>query len=125
MVQTATTIRHLRMHELSIAEDMLTMIQQRAESEHFRTVSKVWLEIGSLSHVEADAMIFCFDAVMAGTLAENAQLEIIHTQAQGKCRQCQHISEVEHLYDPCPACGEFGVDIVKGDHVRIKSLAVY
>lgn len=113
------------MHELSLAEDMLTMIQQRAETQQFKTVSKVWLEIGSLSHVEAEAMIFCFDAVMAGTLAEGAQLEIIQTQAQGKCRQCQHTSAVEHLYDPCPECGEFGVDIVKGDQVRIKSLAVH
>ena len=113
------------MHELSLAEDMLTMIQQRAETQQFKTVSKVCLEIGSLSHVEADDMIFCFDAVMAGTLVEGAQLEIIHTQAQGQCRQCRHISEVEHLYDPCPKCGEFGVDIVTGDHVRIKSLAVH
>lgn len=113
------------MHELSLAEDMLTMIQQRAETEQFQTVTKVWLEIGSLSHVEPDAMVFCFDAVMAGTLVEGAQLEIIHTQAQGQCRQCQQTSVVEHLYDPCPQCGEFGVDIVQGDQVRIKSLAVH
>lgn len=113
------------MHELSLAEDMLTMIQKRAETEQFERVSKVWLEIGSLSHVEADAMIFCFDAVMAGTLAEGAELAIVHTQAQGKCRQCQIIAKIEHLYDPCPYCGEFGVNIVEGDQVRIKSLAVH
>jgi hydrogenase nickel incorporation protein HypA/HybF len=113
------------MHELSLAEDMLTMIQQRAKTEQFKTVSKVWLEIGSLSHVEVEAMIFCFDAVMAGTIVEGAQLEIIHTQAQGQCRQCQHTSSVEHLYDPCPLCGEFGINILQGDQVRIKSLAVH
>lgn len=113
------------MHELSLAEDMLTMIQQRAETQQFKTVSKVWLEVGSLSHVEADAMSFCFDAVMAGTLAAGAQLEIIHIQAKGQCRQCLYTSVVEHLYDPCPQCGEFGVDIVQGDQVRIKSLAVH
>jgi hydrogenase nickel incorporation protein HypA/HybF len=112
------------MHELSLAENMLDMIQQRAETEQFKQVDKVWLEIGSLSHVEADAMAFCFDAVMAGTLAEGAKLEIIHTQAQGKCRQCQQTNTVEHLYDPCPQCGQFGVDILQGDQVRIKSLSV-
>ena len=112
------------MHELSLAQDMLYIIQQRATTQQFKTVSRVCLEIGSLSHVAADAMIFCFDAVMAGTLVEGAQLEIIHTQAQGQCRQCQQTCEVKHLYDPCPYCDEFAVEIIKGDQVSIKSLAV-
>jgi hydrogenase nickel incorporation protein HypA/HybF len=112
------------MHELSLAENMLEIIQDRAKSEHFENVTKVTLEIGKLSHVEADAMAFCFDAVMAGTIAGKAKLEIIQTEGMGKCRQCEHTNLIAHFYDPCANCGEFGLKIVQGDQIRIKYLEV-
>ena len=112
------------MHELSLAEDMLEMIVQRSQDDGFERVTKVWLEVGMLSHVEADAMVFCFDAVMSGTLVEGATLEILPTQGIGECQQCQQTTHIEHLYDPCESCGAFGLKIVQGDQVNIKSLAV-
>jgi len=112
------------MHELSLAEDMLDMIIQRSKDDDFERVTKVWLEIGKLSHVEAEAMEFCFDAVVAGSLVEGAVLEIITSEGMGKCLHCQEINCIEHLYDPCSHCGKFGLDIIQGDQVRIKSLEV-
>jgi len=112
------------MHELSLAEDMLDLIQTRAKSDNFERVLKVTLEIGRLSHVEADAMAFCFDAVVKSTIAEGAELQIVTTEGIGKCRQCQQQTPLEQLYDPCLHCGAFGVDLVQGDGVNIKSLKV-
>ncbi len=112
------------MHELSLAEGMRDLIIERADAEGFRMVEKVWLEIGELSCVEADAMVFCFDAVMAGTPAEGAQLEIISVPAAGTCSRCGHCCRVQALYDACPECGSFGLDIQQGRDVRVKSLSV-
>jgi len=113
------------MHELSLAEDMLDMIIQRSKEDGFERVSKVWLEVGKLSHVEAEAMEFCFDAVMAGSLVEGAVLEIIASEGMGQCLHCKTTSRIEYLYDPCTYCGKFGLDITQGDQVRIKSLEVH
>jgi len=112
------------MHELSLAEDMRDLILERASQERFGAVEKVWLEIGELSCVEADAMAFCFDSVMAGTLVEGAQLEIISVPGEGECPRCGHRCQVQALYDACPECGSFGLGIVQGRDVRVKSLSV-
>ena len=64
------------MHELSLAEGVLDLIEETARREGFSRVHGVWLEIGRQSAVEPEAMRFCFDAVVRGTLAEGARLEI-------------------------------------------------
>jgi hydrogenase nickel incorporation protein HypA/HybF len=112
------------MHELSLAEAMLDIIKEQAKQDDFTRVTNVVLEIGALSHVEADAMSFCFDAVVAGTLAEGSKLEIVGIPATGKCPQCQKISNIQNLYDPCTHCGEFGLALIDGDQLRIRHLEV-
>lgn len=112
------------MHELSLAENMLELIQEQSQRDGFNKVTKVVLEIGKLSHVEADAMRFCFDAVVSNSIADGALLDIIHTPASAICPQCSSHSNPENLYDPCPSCGAFGLEVFEGDQVRIKSLEV-
>lgn len=112
------------MHELSLAEAMLDIIKEQAEHEHFTRVTGVILELGMLSHVEADAMTFCFEAVTADTLADGAILKIERIPAQGSCPQCKQLSPIENLYDPCVHCGEFGLALLSGDQLRIRQLEV-
>ncbi|OZG72923.1 hydrogenase maturation nickel metallochaperone HypA [Hahella sp. CCB-MM4] len=112
------------MHELSLAEDMRDLILEKAEKDGFRKVEKVWLEVGELACVEASAMEFCFSAVMAGTPAQGAKLEIISIPGEGECHQCHHRWRVQELYDCCPECGSFGARIIQGREVRVKSISV-
>ena len=64
------------MHEMSLAESILQIVEETARSSAADQVRAVRLEIGTLSHVERDALRFCFDAVTRGTLADGARLEI-------------------------------------------------
>lgn len=112
------------MHELSLAESMLDIIKEHAQQEGYSKVTKVVLEIGELSHVEADAMSFCFEAVISNTLADGAILEIERIPAKGTCPNCEKISSLHNLYDPCAYCGEFGLELQEGDQLRIKNLVV-
>jgi hydrogenase nickel insertion protein HypA len=73
--------------------------------QHFRRVRSVFLEIGQLSAVESDAMRFCFDAVIRGTLAEGAVLNVVEVPGEGLCFNCNQTVPLAALYDPCPACG--------------------
>ena len=52
------------MHEMSLAEGVLQLIEDAARKEEFSRVTAVWLEIGQLAGVEVVAMKFCFDAVV-------------------------------------------------------------
>ncbi len=112
------------MHELSLVEGVLQLIEEKEQSDQFSRVDKVWLEVGELSCVEPEAMAFCFSSVMAGTVAEGATLELVPVPGLAECPECGQTSQVRQLYDACPVCGNFGLNIVQGRDVRLRSLSV-
>jgi len=112
------------MHEMSLAESVLQIIEDAASKQGFKRVKTVWLEIGQLACVEKEAMRFCFDAAMSGSIADQARLEIVETAGRGQCVKCQHEVPVAALYEPCPDCGSYEVRITGGNEMRVKELEV-
>jgi len=112
------------MHEMSLCESVLRILQDNAERQGFARVKRVWLEIGGLSGVEPEAMRFCFDAVMRDTLADHARLEIIELPGQAWCMQCARTVQVRQRFDPCPDCASYQLQVTGGDEMRIKELEV-
>jgi hydrogenase nickel incorporation protein HypA/HybF len=112
------------MHEMSLAEGVLQIIEDSAKEQHFSRVKSVWLEIGQLSSVEPDAMRFCFDAVVRGSLAEGAKLEIVIVDGGGQCMNCGQTVQIAQVHDACPACGGYPVNPTAGTDMRITELEV-
>lgn len=112
------------MHEMSLAEGVVQVLEQSARAEGFNRVRKVWLEIGRLSQVEVESMRFCFEAVCRGSIAEGAELEIIEIEGRGWCHGCEKQFDYHARYDPCPHCQGYQVQMVGGDEMRIKELEV-
>lgn len=112
------------MHEMSLAEGVVQIIEDAAREQGFSTVRSVLLEIGRLSSAEPEAMRFCFEAVARGTLAEGALLEIIDVPGEGQCLSCGKTVALLAVYDPCPLCGEYPVQPTAGTEMRVKELEV-
>jgi hydrogenase nickel incorporation protein HypA/HybF len=112
------------MHELSLCENILQMIEQQAKDQKFTRVLTVCLEIGQLSCVEPEAISFCFNEVMSGSVADQAELKIVMLAGLAWCPTCYHHFEILQRYDECPNCGRYDVQIVKGEHMRISELEV-
>ncbi|MEY4099938.1 MAG: hypothetical protein RL300_1109 [Pseudomonadota bacterium] len=112
------------MHEMSLAEGVLQLIEDAARRDRFNRVSTVWLEIGRLSAVEPEALAFCFDAVTRGTVADGARLEIITLPGQGWCKACSQTVPITEVFDPCPVCGTCPVVVTAGTEMRVKELEV-
>jgi hydrogenase nickel incorporation protein HypA/HybF len=112
------------MHEMSLADGVLRLIEDSAKVNRFSRVKTVWLEIGEMAGVEAEAMRFCFDAVVKGTLADGARLEIIATEGRGRCFSCGKTVPIQLRYDPCPLCGGYPVEPTGGLEMRVKELEV-
>jgi hydrogenase nickel incorporation protein HypA/HybF len=111
------------MHEMSLAEGVLQIIEDHARGQGFSRVKTVWLEIGQLAGVEAEAMKFCFDAVTRGSIAEGARLEIHETPGRGRCPGCGESARLVERYDLCPACG-MPMEVTGGTEMRVKELEV-
>ena len=51
------------MHEMSLAEGIIQLVEDAARADGCNKVKVIWLEIGQLAAVEKEALRFCFDAV--------------------------------------------------------------
>jgi len=112
------------MHEMSIAESVLQIIEDKARADGYARVRTVWLEIGQLAAVEKESLRFCFDVVTRDSVAQDARLEIIETAGQGWCMECACSVALPALYEPCPNCGSFQIEVTSGEEMRVKELEV-
>lgn len=112
------------MHEISLCEDVLTLIEAQSREQRFSQVTTVWLEIGALACVEKSAMRAGFDAVSRGSITEGARLEIIDIEPRAICSQCKREVTIATRFDDCPHCRHYPLDIVAGEEFRIRELEV-
>lgn len=112
------------MHEMSLAESVLQLIEGAARKDQFSKVTTVWLEIGQLSGVEPEAMAFCFDAVTRDSIAAGARLEIIALPGVGWCMACAKSVPMTEVFGECPQCGGYQMQVTGGTEMRVKELEV-
>lgn len=112
------------MHEMALAEGVLQIVEDTIRSEQCSRVAVIRLEIGALSHVEPDAMRFCFDAVIRGTVAEGAKLEIDTAPGCGWCHNCAKTVPMPSLIAACPDCGGYQLQVTGGQDMRVKDMEV-
>ncbi|MBI5165158.1 MAG: hydrogenase maturation nickel metallochaperone HypA [Magnetospirillum sp.] len=113
------------MHEMSLTEGVVRILEDQAAQHGFARVKTVWLEIGELSTVVPDSMEFCFAAVAKGSpITADARLEIIRVPGQAWCLDCARNVAVTSRADLCPDCGGGKLAITGGEEMRVKELEV-
>ncbi len=112
------------MHEMSLCESVMQILEETAEQQGFSRVKTVWLEIGELSGVEVEAMRFSFEVIRRNTLADQAALEIINVPGSAWCLPCGKNVRIAQRFDACPDCGSYQLQVNGGDEMRIKELEV-
>ena len=109
------------MHEMSITQSVVEICERAAGG---RRVTAVTLEIGDLAGVVPESIEFCFDACTRETPLEGARLSVERVAARGRCQGCGAEFAVSALFDPCPGCGGYGVELLSGEELRVKELEV-
>lgn len=112
------------MHEMSLAEGVLQLVEDTARREAASRVKTVVLEIGQMSSVEPEALRFCFESVTRGSIAQGATLEIVCVPGAGWCMVCAETVEMSELFGACPKCGNYQVQAVSGTEMRVKEIEI-
>ncbi|WP_374319321.1 hydrogenase maturation nickel metallochaperone HypA [Aquabacterium sp.] len=112
------------MHEMSLAEGVLQLVEDTARREGARQVSRVIVEIGELSSVEPEALRFCFDVVTRHSVADGAVLEIIDVPGTAWCLPCGASVRINERYGACPQCGSHQVQPTGGTEMRVKEIEI-
>lgn len=112
------------MHEMSLAEGVLQLVEETARREGAKRVKLVVLEIGRMSSVQPEALSFCFDVVTRNSVLEGAALEIVDVPGAGWCMQCAATMPMIELYGSCPTCGSYQVQPTGGTEMRVREIEI-
>ncbi|NRP74928.1 Hydrogenase/urease nickel incorporation protein HypA [Ensifer psoraleae] len=112
------------MHEMSLMESVIDIVCETARKNGATRVKAVRLDVGVLSHVDPDALLFCYEAVRHGTMADGAPLEINRVAGEGWCLDCGKTVALEQRFGACPHCGQHRVQMTAGDELKIRDMEV-
>ncbi len=112
------------MHEMSLCEGIMQVLEEQAQQQGFSRVELVRLEIGALAGVEIESMRFCFEVIARGTIADRARLEIIELPGEAWCPACARKVALRQRFDACPGCGGYQLQVSAGEEMTIKELEV-
>ena len=107
------------MHELSIAQSLLSIVLDEARRHEVSRVTKVAVKIGALAGVVPHALTFSFDLIKEGTVAAQAELVVEQTPAMGSCHACGAEMDMSRLVDKCPACGSSDISLTGGQELYV------
>jgi hydrogenase nickel incorporation protein HypA/HybF len=111
------------MHEMSVMSYLLEAVEQEAGRIGARKVVGIDLVIGERTSVIDDSLLFCFDLLTPGTVAEGARIHIRRTPMRFQC-------EADGLYTRsgddfrCPRCGTVGRLTDEGSELLVESIEV-
>ena len=110
------------MHELAVCQDIISQVEAIALSHHAYSVEVINLQIGPLSGVEIPLLESAFSIARAGTVAENALLNIEAIPIRVKCNACNTESEVTQNKLLCKQCGNWQTQLISGDEMLLRQI---
>jgi hydrogenase nickel incorporation protein HypA/HybF len=112
------------MHEMGIANSVLTAVRAEVARHPGTYPSKVGVRIGEMAALDEDALRFCFQAITRDTELESLELEIEVCPFRFRCRDCQHEFIVRDYQTQCPQCASLKTEFVSGDELELAYLEV-
>jgi len=114
------------MHELSIASELLQQVASKVEM--VASVREVHLRLGKMSGINADSLLFGFEALAPTMGYENVKLHIEEMRSLIRCRMCNYedtLDDFDQIRMPCPQCGNFDRSVNGGmectlDHIILE-----
>lgn len=113
------------MHELSIALEILDIVEREAVKHGAAVVRQVNLRIGDLSGVETESLAFSFEAVKGEkVMTRDAVLSIERLPVKIWCSSCeQEFDKAGHLV-VCPQCESFDTQLLQGEEMEIADFEI-
>jgi hydrogenase nickel incorporation protein HypA/HybF len=112
------------MHEMSIAQNILEIVEDALRDEVEPQVEKVFVEIGQLVAIVPDSLDFCYTALAQGTRLADSKLIISEVPIQIRCENCERTSRVELFDFCCPHCGNTQLETLTGNELAVSHIEV-
>jgi len=112
------------LHEMSVAMNIVEIADSFAKEKNASKVISITLDIGELSGVQADAILFCYEACAKGRLAQGSRLEINMIKAMALCADCGEKFSPDNQIFICPKCEGLSVKLIAGDELKVREMEI-
>lgn len=110
------------MHELSIAESILEILNRSVAREELSNVRTVNMKVGEMAGVVCESLEFSFKALTSGTPLAAASLSIEHIPFRIHCSSCNTTSPSRYGFSSCPRCSGTETRVVSGMELHVVSI---
>lgn len=110
------------MHELSIAQNILKVINSSVTSDKLQLVDKVFLKLGVLSNVMIYPLQSAFNILIENSDLQQCKLIIEKIPIIISCTACNYSKPSYEFIYLCPDCGSSDISIAGGDNLEITSI---
>jgi hydrogenase nickel incorporation protein HypA/HybF len=107
------------MHEIGMCEGLVELIQRQAGG---RRVASARIRVGARHAVVGDAFDQAFTLAAAGTIVQDAVVDLVITPMTVDCRTCGGQGESADPLTACPHCGDDTVELSGGEELVLESL---
>ncbi|MGB9837805.1 hydrogenase maturation nickel metallochaperone HypA [Methanothermobacter sp.] len=118
------------MHELSMADAIVRTVIDAAEKNDAVEVLEVTVEIGQLTLLNPEQIIFMLEVLSEGTILEGANfnLEVVPAEIECECgyEGVVEADELDHLAPviSCPECGGHEFQVRAGRECNVKNIKI-
>ncbi len=112
------------MHEYPITKRIIEIAQEYALENKADGVKQINLVVGDYSGYVASSIELYFDIIAAGSLCENARLNIERVKPKLRCNGCGEYFERKPYSFECPSCHGEGSPTEIGQEFYIRSILV-
>jgi hydrogenase nickel incorporation protein HypA/HybF len=118
------------MHEFSTAVSIVEAVKRAATSYNATRVLSIHLQIGQLSMLNHEQLLFGIEIASKATIAEGASVTIESLPTRISCKSCgakTELHEKKTIYDllatlECPKCSSKEVEIIQGRECVVKDI---
>ncbi len=110
------------MHEWTIADNLVRLVEEAARKESLTGVSEVYVRVGALRQVIPQTLKTAFARLVGETEFAGAELKIEEVPLAVKCRRCGSEKAGDDLAFTCGGCGGTDLEIISGDELLLDSM---
>jgi hydrogenase nickel incorporation protein HypA/HybF len=110
------------MHELSIAQNIIEIVQDNLSQSQKDLVKIVRVKVGKLTNILVDSLTFSFEALTKDTNLAGAVLEVEQLPLTTKCQDCGHQDSQEDFIFQCSACLSTDIKIISGSELMVSEI---
>jgi len=110
------------MHEMSIAYNIVRIVNESVNPADRLNVKEVKLKIGILSNINVKALASAFQITVMDSDLSETELSVETKPVVLECNNCKNISSTEEFIFTCPGCGSSNIEVKSGSELEISEI---